>query len=168
MEEYPSIARVAEPFLRLAGVRVEPRTRRKHDTPGGYGVSPCVRDFALADVASGTQTKVTLPRTGCVDSPQWSPSGKQFVFQRSNGDAVELWLGDAAHGAVHRVGDVKLNPMLGRDTVQWMPDGKTLLVKVVPSGIGPPPIAPVATDGPSIQETNGERARAAPTRRATR
>ena len=35
--DYPPIAQVAEPFLRLAGVRVEPRTRRKHDTPGGYG-----------------------------------------------------------------------------------------------------------------------------------
>src|SRR5688572_24257327 len=45
--DYPSISQVAEPFLRLAGVRVEPRTRRKHDTPGGYGVAQCARSFAL-------------------------------------------------------------------------------------------------------------------------
>ena len=39
----PSIARVATPFLRLAGVRVEPKNHSKHDTPGGYGVTPrCV------------------------------------------------------------------------------------------------------------------------------
>src|SRR5512142_646446 len=42
---YPPITQVAEPFLRLAGVRVEPRTRRKHDTPGGYGIAPCARSF---------------------------------------------------------------------------------------------------------------------------
>jgi hypothetical protein len=39
--EYPSMAQVAEPFLKLAGVRVEPRTRRKHHTPGGYCVAEC-------------------------------------------------------------------------------------------------------------------------------
>ncbi len=41
--KYPSIKQVAEPYLKLAGVRVEPRTRRKHDTPGGYGVAPCAQ-----------------------------------------------------------------------------------------------------------------------------
>ena len=40
-QEYPSISRVATPFLRLAGVRVEPRNHSKHDTPGGYGITPC-------------------------------------------------------------------------------------------------------------------------------
>src|SRR5688572_2423503 len=39
--DYPPMSQVAEPFLKLAGVRVEPRTRRRHDTPGGYGVTAC-------------------------------------------------------------------------------------------------------------------------------
>jgi hypothetical protein len=39
--QYPSITRVAEPFLRLAGNRVEPRNRSNHSTPGGYGIAPC-------------------------------------------------------------------------------------------------------------------------------
>ena len=38
-QQYPSIARVATPFLRLAGVRVEPKNHSKHDTPGGYGIT---------------------------------------------------------------------------------------------------------------------------------
>ena len=42
-QDYPSISRVATPFLRLAGVRVEPRNHSKHDTPGGYGITPCAR-----------------------------------------------------------------------------------------------------------------------------
>lgn len=32
MEEYPSIAKVAMPFLRLAGVRIEPGNHSQHDT----------------------------------------------------------------------------------------------------------------------------------------
>ena len=51
------MAQVAEPFFKLAGVRVEPRTRRKHDTPGGYGVAPCVQTLSIVDVA-------TRPRDG--------------------------------------------------------------------------------------------------------
>ena len=50
-QEYPSIARVATPFLRLAGVRVEPKNHSKHDTPGGYGITPCATAFSLVHVA---------------------------------------------------------------------------------------------------------------------
>src|SRR5690242_1279070 len=33
-QAYPPMSRVATPFLRLAGVRVEPGNHSKHDTPG--------------------------------------------------------------------------------------------------------------------------------------
>jgi hypothetical protein len=38
---------VATPFLRLAGARVEPKNHSKHDTPGGYGITPCARGFVI-------------------------------------------------------------------------------------------------------------------------
>jgi dipeptidyl aminopeptidase/acylaminoacyl peptidase len=41
--------------------------------------------------------------------------------------------------------------------VQWMPDQKTLLVKLVPKGMGAPPPEPIVPIGPSIQETEGEK-----------
>jgi len=43
------------------------------------------------------------------------------------------------------------------DEMQWMPDQKTLLVKLVPEGMGAPPPEPVVPAGPSIQETTGEK-----------
>src|SRR6516225_3394067 len=46
-QEYPSIARVATPFLRLAGVRVEPANHSRHDTRGGYGITPCAQAIDL-------------------------------------------------------------------------------------------------------------------------
>jgi dipeptidyl aminopeptidase/acylaminoacyl peptidase len=151
---YPSITQVAEPYLKLAGVRVEPRTRRKHDTPGGYGVAPCLQKLAMVDIASTRETPITTP-AGCVDGLSWSPDGARFAFRNTTHDAVELWLGDAASGQVHRVGDVKLNPMLG-STVQWLSDRKTLIVKLVPDNAGAAPAGSVAADGPSIQETDGK------------
>ena len=154
--DYPPMSRVAEPFLRLAGVRVEPKTRRKHDTPGGYGVAPCARDFTLVNVATGGEVRVALPPGGCAEAASWSADGKRFAFRNTGADAVQLWVGDATNGEAHAVSGVRLNPMLG-STVQWMPDQKTLLVKLVPDAMGPPPSAPLVPSGPSIQETNGEK-----------
>jgi dipeptidyl aminopeptidase/acylaminoacyl peptidase len=154
---YPPMTQIAEPFLPLAGIRVEPRTRRKHDTPGGYGVSPCARSFALVDVASSRETPVALPAGGCADNVLWTADGKRFAFCNTSHDAVELWIGDATTGATRRLGDARLNPMLGSST-QWLADQKTLLVKLVPDRAGPPPAGSGSTGGggPSIQETDGK------------
>jgi dipeptidyl aminopeptidase/acylaminoacyl peptidase len=156
MQEYPSISRVATPFLRLAGVRVETRNHSKHDTPGGYGITPCGEKYELLHIADRTQTHVVLPDGSCAGIPVWAADGKQFAFVNLASDSVDLWIGDGKTGAVHQVPGVRLNPMFG-DTMQWMPDQKTLLVKLVPDGMGAPPPEPVVPMGPSIQETGGEK-----------
>ncbi|HEY9102504.1 S9 family peptidase [Chitinimonas sp.] len=153
-QEYPSIARVATPFLRLAGVRIEPRNHSKHDTPGGYGIAPCAAGFELLTVASGKQQPIKLPEAGCAGSPVWSADGKRFAFQIATAESVELWVGDAATGSVRRIPGARINPMF-EDELQWMPDQKTLLVKLVPERLGPPPAEPVIPAGPSIQESDG-------------
>lgn len=154
--DYPSIARVAEPFHRLAGIRLEPRNHSLHSTPGGYGIAPCANAYTLVRLADGKETRVELPQAACVDRPLWSADGKRFVFRNTTRDAVELWVGETATGKVRRVPDVRLNPMLG-STVDWMADQKSLLVKLVPSGRGGPPAAPSVPPGPNIKETNGEK-----------
>ena len=151
---YPSITQVAEPFLRLAGVRVEPRTRRKHDTPGGYGIAPCAQTVSLVNVASSRELPVKLPAGGCADGFAWAADGKRFAFRNTASDAVELWIGDTT-GATHRLGNARLNPMLG-SSLQWLADQKTLLVKLVPENQGPPPAGSVIADGPSVQESDGK------------
>jgi dipeptidyl aminopeptidase/acylaminoacyl peptidase len=154
--DYPSISRVATPYLRLAGVRVEPRNHSKHDTPGGYGITPCARSIELVRVADGTQIHVALPESACPGQPIWSADGKRFAFVNIAPDSVELWIGDGKTGEAHRIPGVRLNPMFG-DEMQWMPDQKTLLVKLVPEGMGAPPPEPIVPPGPSIQETTGEK-----------
>jgi dipeptidyl aminopeptidase/acylaminoacyl peptidase len=151
--EYPPMTQVAEPFLKLAGVRVEPRTRRKHDTPGGYGVAPCAQTLSVVDVATRRETPIALPPGGCADGFAWAPDGATFAFRNTSRDAVELWAG-SRDGKTHRVGDVRLNPMLG-SSHQWAPDNKTLLVKVVPDGMGAAPAAEAGAEGPRIQESTG-------------
>ncbi|WP_101686136.1 S9 family peptidase [Chromobacterium sphagni] len=155
-QEYPSIARVSTPYLRLAGTRVEPRNHSKHDTPGGYGIPPCAESFKLVSIPAGKETPVALPANACPSAPQWSADGKRFAFANVAPDAVQLWVGDAATGKVRQIPGVKLNPMLDGE-LQWMPDQKTLLVKTVPARLGPPPQRPLTPEGPSIQEADGEK-----------
>src|SRR6202167_6328663 len=115
--DYPSISRVATPFLRLAGVRVEPRNHSKHDTPGGYGITPCARSFELVHVAAaspknkdGAPIHIALPAGACPGGPVWAADGKRFAFVNLAPTAVELWIGDARTGEVHPVPGARLNP----------------------------------------------------------
>ncbi len=155
LQDYPPMSRVATPFLKLAGARVEPRNHSKHDTPGGYGITPCVSGFELIRLSDGAQISVSLPQGACPDRPVWAADGKQFAFANVTPTSVELWIGDAKTGKLRKVPGVALNPMLNNE-LQWMPDQKTLLVKLVPKGMGPPPPEPVVPAGPSIQESGGE------------
>lgn len=151
--QYPPMAQVAEPYLKLAGVRVEPRTRRKHDTPGGYGVAPCAQTLSVIDIATRRETPIALPPGGCADGFTWATDGVSFAFRNTSGDGVELWAGNR-DGATHRVGNVHLNPMLG-SSHQWLSDHKTLLVKLVPDGLGNAPAAAEGGEGPRIEESTG-------------
>ena len=151
-QAFPPMSRVAAPYLKLAGSRVEIANHSKHDTPGGYGVTPCATAFQLVSVPGGTVTPVALPAGACTGRPYWSADGKRFAFANTARDAVELWIGDTATGALRKVPGVRLNPMLDGD-LQWMPDHRALLVKLVPDNMGAPPAEPVLPPGPSIQET---------------
>lgn len=155
-EEYPSIARVATPFLRLAGVRVEPANHSKHDTPGGYGITPCARGLALVHLADNVKLPITLAAGACPERPVWSADGKRFAFANVAPEAVELWIGETKTGEVHRIPTVRLNPMFDH-ALQWMPDQRSLLVKLVPAKLGPPPPDSAAPAGPNTQETGGEK-----------
>lgn len=155
-QDYPSLARVATPFLRLAGVRVEPKNHSKHDSPGGYGIAPCVTNVDLVRVSDGKQVHVALPKTGFPGVPSWSADGKQFAFANVTPETVELWIGDGHTGEVHQVPGVRLNPMLDNE-FNWMPDQRTLLVKLLPADLGAAPPEPIVPVGPSIQESGGDK-----------
>ena len=154
-QDYPSITRVATPFLRLAGARVEPKNHSKHDTPGGYGITPCATGFRLVRVADGKQTPVPLLTGMCPGNPVWAADGKHFAFVNIAPDSVQLGIGDASTGSVKLVPGVHLNPMFNEE-MQWMPDQKTLLVKLVPQSHQGAPQEASELSGPGIQETNGQ------------
>ena len=149
-DRYPPIAELAEPMLRLAGLRINPKTN-------GPARGPRVTGFTLKAL-DGTSSRdfVAKPEETTFSQPVWSPDGKHIALMVTVADGIELWIvGVAAGEKTVVVKGVKVNAALG-DPVQWM--GGELLVQTVPEKRGKPPVAPAAPVGPVVQESSGKAA----------
>jgi dipeptidyl aminopeptidase/acylaminoacyl peptidase len=145
---YPSVADLAEPTLRLAGVRLNPRTN-------GPARPPRVTGISFQKLPDGQPVAVKLP-DGKPGTPLWSPDGKRFAFTNTTPTGIELWVGEVANPAAPRKLADKLSAAVG-EPVQWI-DGEKLLAQLVPEGRGEPPAAPTAPAGPVVQEAGGSAA----------
>src|SRR5579862_4245385 len=143
-ERYPSIAEVSQPMLRLAGMRINPRTNGLHLAPSSLAIM-------LVRLADGVKIPVSLPPNARAGSLRWSDDGKQFAFANSTASGIDLWIGDPTTGKTRNIDGLKLNAVLG-DPIEWLPDSRTLLVKAIPSGRGPAPVEATVPIGPSVQE----------------
>ncbi|MEA2240216.1 MAG: hypothetical protein QOC81_4940 [Thermoanaerobaculia bacterium] len=144
---YRPISDLAEPMLKGAGTRINPRNNGPHLFV--YYVA-----LTLRRIPDGREVALGLPAGARVTEPRWNASGSMFAFSNVTATSVDLWVGDAATGSVHRVEGVRLNPVLGY-TITWMPDQKTLLVKTVPAQRGAPPAEASVPLGPNVQDTSG-------------
>jgi dipeptidyl aminopeptidase/acylaminoacyl peptidase len=145
---YPPVADLAQPMLRLAGTRINPKTNGTHG-------EPYFSQYLLVKVSDGAQIKVALPPGARPTVPHWSADGKRFAFANLAANGVELWVGEAATGKARRLGNIHLNPVLG-DGVKWMPDQRTLLVKLISRTHAAAPPETGAPVGPDVQESNGK------------
>ncbi len=152
---YPSIEQVAEPILRIGGVRINPRIGSSqhllHDT--GLSIQP---------LDGSPPRRIALPENALVQMPTWSNDGRKIAFTRDAADAVELWVADAATGAAKLIPGVRVNDVLDepRDDfspIAWLSDNRHLLAVVVPAARGPAPAAPRVPTGPNVQETAGRK-----------
>ncbi|WP_243384195.1 prolyl oligopeptidase family serine peptidase [Geothrix alkalitolerans] len=148
-ERHPPIRALAQPMARLAGLRLNPRTRGPHNPPR-------LKALALQNVKGGAAQPLALPPDVALGQPRWSPDGARFALTGTAAGATELWIGEAATGKLRRVPGLKLNAVLG-DSFDWLPDG-SLIAKAVPPGQGAAPKAPEVPIGPRIQETEGKAA----------
>ncbi len=143
-ERYPPLADLAEPVLRLAGLRINPINNAPHRT------SRCL-ELTLQSVADGTERKLTLPANARISTPSWSPDGKYFAFLRYGSREVEVWVGDSKRGSPRRLRG-GINAAFG-EPFQWMPDGQSLLCQTLVAKRPKPPAEQRVPEGPVVQET---------------
>ncbi len=151
----PPIAELAEPMLRLAGYRINPR----NNGPANSRVS-WLTGLSFQPVAGGPARTVQLPEGARFTSPSWSPDGKAVAFLMDAPTGLELWVADVAGGEARRLTDARVNAAAG-GAFDWLPDSSGLMVRMVPQGRGAAPDVSRPPAGPVVEESMG---RAAPVR----
>ncbi len=144
----PSIALVAQPELKLAGLRLNPRSY----SPSRFSFAS---DLWLMDVATGKDIRIDgLPQPLSLAAVSWSPDQKYLALnqQDPNTGGNALWLVDVGARKARKLLDQPLNTVNGG--VRWMPDSKRMLVNLR-VGQGGAPAAEIVPSGPNTQETRG-------------
>jgi dipeptidyl aminopeptidase/acylaminoacyl peptidase len=142
----PTIAELAQPMYRLAGVRINPRTNGLHR-------AQLARAITLKSIDDGAERKVTLPANPRLSWIGFSADGKRFAFTQQRDNGIELWVGDTATGQAKSITTAQLNATLGTPC-EWVGNGGSMLCGFVSPNRGAPPAAGVPT-GPNIQEHRG-------------
>ena len=145
----PSITMVAQPELKLAGVRINPRMY----APSRFSFGS---DLWLMKVDDGTTLKIAgLPTPLSLAGAQWSPDQKYIALNQQDPAAGTnaLWLVDVGAQRARKLLDRPLNTVAV--SIRWMPDSRHLLVGLRPKDQGEPPATDMVPQGPNIQETRG-------------
>ena len=150
----PTIAELAQPMLRLAGNRINPRTT-------GPQLPGLITGVVLKRVADGSERRIVVPAPAALSFVIWSPDSRSIAFVQTRDSGLALWVADAATGQSRSLTGPILNATSG-PPCQWMPSSAKLLCEFVPADRGPAPVAPPTPVGPTTQETRG-RAAPAPT-----
>ena len=149
----PSIEDMAQPELRLAGLRFNPKTNGP--SRGRY-----VTALHLKALPDGAETPVSgLPANAKIRAVAWSPNAHSiFVVNASDAAAdpgLSLWIVDVASANARRVSGVAINGIFPRPC-EWLGDSRSLLCRTVPAdrSATPPHRSEVPT-GPVVQENLG-------------
>lgn len=153
VEGYPPIALLAEPFLRLGGIRVTPALHARQRSTRFTGIE-------IVRTDGGSRVRVALPEGARIGMPAWSHDGRRLAFTRDLDDGVELWVADAATGSAKALPGVRVSDVL-LPAFGWMHDNARLLVRTPPTGRGAAPARPKVPVGPVVDESSGKRSQVA-------
>ncbi|MBE2292769.1 MAG: prolyl oligopeptidase family serine peptidase [Xanthomonadales bacterium] len=148
MPDLPGIDVVAQPELKLAGLRIHPRVH----APSAFAFGT---DLWLMDVASGDEIRIAgLPQPLGLAGAAWSPDQRWLAFNRidraSGGN--ELWLVDVAARSARRLAG-GLNTAAGGGYA-WLPDSSGLLARLQVADAPALPPADAVPAGPNVQQTD--------------
>lgn len=148
-QTFPTIAEVAQPRYRLAGIRFNPATN-------GPSREVSIVKLWLLPVAGGAQQPISgLPAVLKASHLMWSPDSKHVAFVQRETNGLQLWVVDVARTAARRVGSVRLNAVLG-EPCEWMADSQAMLCKIVPVARGAAPTSSNVPSGPNVEENLGK------------
>jgi len=146
------IADLAQPELRIGGLRINPATFSQSRIP-------FIVSLKLKESRSGREYDLEgLPENPKFSFVRLSPDEQKLAFIHQSAQGNELWVADLKTRKTKRWSNVFINSSTG-NPYQWV-HGAEILAKAVREGKQPPRENPVPP-GPVIQETEGVAAPAA-------
>src|ERR1051326_2583401 len=103
---HPSIADLAAPMLRLAGLRINPATNGRHHPPR-------IVRLHLYYTAGHDQAEIAVPRNAYLRAPEWSQDSQHFAFTNTTATGIEIWIGQIGTYTASAVPKIRLSAVLG-------------------------------------------------------
>lgn len=149
----PSIEELAQPELRIGGIRINPATNGPSRT-GSF------ENVILKNTRNGQEQQVKgLPANARLGSFSLSRDEKYVALTNTSNTGISLWVVDLSTLEARKLTDEIVNAVYGTG-ITWTPDNQILFTAINPNRGGLPK-APLAPKGPTVQETSGN---AAPSR----
>ena len=149
---YKTIAELSETELRLAGLRINPKTNIGSRT--NYYNNVVVKKIGDKE---GTPVK-GLPENPRLANFNWSPDQSKIAFTNTTSEGVEVMVLDLKSASVTAITGTNVNANM-RDIINWFKDGESVLVKMLPDDRKPLINTDEAVpDGPTISTNDGKKA----------
>ena len=161
-DDMRSLADLAEPYMKFAGMRVHARSNSQ--VRYRYYRRP-----ALVRLSDGRRTSLGFPDDARFGIPVWSHDGRFAALPSYTREGVGLWVVDTRSGSVRHLKNTRVNATLSEGyrqineehiiNMSWAPDNHHVIAPLVLSERGPEPAAPAIPGGPSTHETAANHSR---------
>ena len=144
---YPSIEELAQPELRIAGLRINPN----NFAPSRQTF---INDLWFKNLSSNKEFKISgLPSPLMAGNISWSPNDKKIALTHTSSSHVDLYVIDVATQKAMKVNRQPLNTISGG--YQWV-DDNTLLYRTMVKPVSAAPPKSAVPKGPTLQENYGK------------
>ena len=148
---YPSIAEVAQPELRLAGIRINPKTN-------GPSRTNFITGLTLKPIASGSERPVQrMPANPAIQFVSWSPDGSKIAFIHTEEAGLSLWVVDVNSATARMQTGPMINAAMPGQPYIWL-DNEQIVCTMIPGGRVEAPKSNPIPAGPVIQFSEGKAA----------
>ena len=127
---YKSIAELSEKEMRLAGLRINPKTNISSRANYFNNIKIKTPKDKEAKQVLGLSSNMRITNA------RWSPDQKKIAFTNTVETGVELWVLDVAKNEANKITDAKVNSNMGAP-FKWFMDSSSLLVKFTPNNRKP-------------------------------
>ncbi|MEM9991223.1 MAG: prolyl oligopeptidase family serine peptidase [Bacteroidota bacterium] len=148
----PSIQEVAQKEIRLAGLRINPKTN-------GASRSYYYTNIKIRKL-NETQTYevMGMPPAARIENIGWSPDSNYLSFTNTTEAGIALWVIKVAEQQAQQLTPPILNDAIGGVPYKWQVNSTGLFLKTIPEHRPDVPSEQIVPLGPIVQKSDGEAA----------